>query len=259
MRQGAPAAAPKPAGGPSPARLAPAWRPSPQAVLSLVLVGLALSMQGCFHNAFKTHALANWRAKPNYLMTYAFDAGGTTGSVLNSCSVERMDTSKQCNGRGTCQNAFPENMANEMYFCKCDPEWADPECGTPRKSHMKAFAFSCFFGFLGADLFYLEQPIWGFLKLITFGGGGVWWMLDIVRVGSARVYAKNFRVSDDLPHWMFTMLASIFSLLLGFAISTCAIAQHIHWKRQQRDEDVLRHGSHEHHILQDKMSGGKIV
>lgn len=211
----------------------------PQVVLSLVLLAVALNMQGCFNKAFKTHSLANWRAKQNYLITYAFD-GGNKGMILNSCSVEQEPGKAQCSGRGVCENAYPENMANAIFFCRCDPEWADPECSTPRKSHRIAFALSCFLGWAGVDLFYLEFPIWGFLKMITLGGGGVWWLVDIVRVGSARVYAGKFRVSDDLPHAMFAFLASVFTLLLGFMLSVCVIAHHVTHKRRKQDLDSLR-------------------
>jgi TM2 domain-containing membrane protein YozV len=35
-------------------------------------------------------------------------------------------------------------------------------------------------GYLGADRFYQGQVLWGVLKLITCGGGGIWWLIDAV-------------------------------------------------------------------------------
>ena len=35
-------------------------------------------------------------------------------------------------------------------------------------------------GYLGADRFYQGQVLWGVLKLITLGVGGVWWIIDAV-------------------------------------------------------------------------------
>jgi len=33
-------------------------------------------------------------------------------------------------------------------------------------------------GFLGADRFYQGQAVLGVLKLITFGGALIWWLID---------------------------------------------------------------------------------
>ena len=33
-------------------------------------------------------------------------------------------------------------------------------------------------GYLGADRFYKGQILWGILKLITLGIGGIWWLID---------------------------------------------------------------------------------
>ena len=35
-------------------------------------------------------------------------------------------------------------------------------------------------GYLGADRFYKGQILWGIIKLITLGVGGVWWIIDAV-------------------------------------------------------------------------------
>lgn len=48
------------------------------------------------------------------------------------------------------------------------------------KQRSTAFLLSYFLGFLGADRFYLGQ--WGLAigKLLTFGGCGLWWLIDLV-------------------------------------------------------------------------------
>lgn len=214
-------------------------------MLALVLAWMGLSMQGCFHKAFQAHFLANWRGKDNYLMTYAFDSGGTTGKILNSCSIKTEEPSLQCSGRGTCVNAYPENMANELYFCKCDHGWADPECRTPRKSHAIAFALSCFFGWCGADHFYLGlNPFVAAGKMLTLGGFGVWWIVDMVRIGSARVYANNYRVSDDLPHWAFVAFGTMFAMSLGFMAGVAMVGSHIIEKRKNQELQNQRTWTH---------------
>jgi len=78
-----------------------------------------------------------------------------------------------------------------------------------------------FFGPFGADLFYLGfgWP-WGFLKLLTLGGLGIWWAYDLVRIGSTPVStASSFRLAADLPHGVFALTVIVFAISLGFAIS----------------------------------------
>jgi TM2 domain-containing membrane protein YozV len=48
------------------------------------------------------------------------------------------------------------------------------------KSWAVAVTLSVFLGFLGVDRFYLGYGILGLMKLFTVGGGGLWWLLDVV-------------------------------------------------------------------------------
>ena len=59
------------------------------------------------------------------------------------------------------------------------------------KSKTVALVLSIFLGELGIDRFYLGYTGLGVLKLITAGGFGVWWLIDIVLILLGKVKSKD--------------------------------------------------------------------
>lgn len=219
---------------------------------SFVMAMLVLSMvmlQGC-QMVIPRHQVGNWRAKPNYLNEYKYVAKGKPASegTLNSCNIPSLPPTLQCNGRGYCKAfsessiAVQQSSTPPLAFCQCESDWADPECGTKRKSQRWAFFWSVSFGYLGADYFYLGYPLWGLGKLLTLGGCGTWWLIDIVRTGAGPVYAQNFRVSNDLPHWLAIVIMVFLCMFSGFFI---AIVNHLFQRRQKRDGQMRELASEE--------------
>jgi len=62
-----------------------------------------------------------------------------------------------------------------------------PTEGTPVKSQGTAFILSWLLGSFGVDRFYLGYTGPGVLKLITFGGCGIWALVDFALIGMGLV------------------------------------------------------------------------
>jgi TM2 domain-containing membrane protein YozV len=74
------------------------------------------------------------------------------------------------------------------------PAPAMPGPPTSDRDFLSALLLSIFLGWLGMDRFYLGWTGLGVLKLLTVGGLGIWWVIDIVLVATG-----NLRDRDGLP------------------------------------------------------------
>jgi len=59
------------------------------------------------------------------------------------------------------------------------------------KSKTTALILSILLGELGIDRFYLGYTGLGILKLITGGGFGIWWLVDIILIATGKLTAKD--------------------------------------------------------------------
>lgn len=70
---------------------------------------------------------------------------------------------------------LPQDSNREQWFA-----YLQHELGFSDKSWWTTFWLSLFFGYFGADRFYLGGWVLGLLKLCTMGGLGFWWIIDII-------------------------------------------------------------------------------
>ena len=55
------------------------------------------------------------------------------------------------------------------------------------KTKSTALILSILLGEFGIDRFYLGYTGLGVLKLVTFGGAGIWWLIDIIKIATGKM------------------------------------------------------------------------
>ena len=108
--------------------------------------------------------------------------------------------------------------------------YANPGAAAEPKSFVATWLLALLVGWLGIDRFYLGKEGTGILKLITIGGYGIWWLIDLILVltGSTRDKAgrplEGFEKSRVIA-WIVTAAVIGLSLIIGVVNGATAGAQ----------------------------------
>ncbi|WP_082590463.1 TM2 domain-containing protein [Agromyces sp. Soil535] len=104
------------------------------------------------------------------------------------------------------------------------PPVPSPPSVPPERSFIATWMFSLLLGFFGVDRFYLGKVGTGIVKLLTFGGLGIWWLIDLILTLAGLQRDKEGRLLPDFEQYR--MIAWIITAAaFGLWILTAAISR----------------------------------
>ncbi|MCK8610625.1 TM2 domain-containing protein [Agromyces sp. C10] len=88
------------------------------------------------------------------------------------------------------------------------------------RSFIATWLFAWLLGVLGVDRFYLGKVGTGILKLLTIGGFGIWWLIDLIlTLANAQRDADGRRVVGTRQEQAIGWIVTAVGVLLGWVLS----------------------------------------
>ena len=98
------------------------------------------------------------------------------------------------------------------------------------RSFIATWMFAWLLGFLGVDRFYLGKVGTGILKLLTIGGLGIWWLIDLILTLAGVQRDKEGRLLPDFQeHKMIAWIITAAGFGLWLITSTISSAFSSFW------------------------------
>lgn len=95
------------------------------------------------------------------------------------------------------KEAATETIVQQAVQTKETPQPAE-DSAKGGKSQIVALILAIFLGGLGIHRFYLGYIWQGIVQLLTAGGFGIWWIIDIIRIATGDLQPKDGSYSEKL-------------------------------------------------------------
>ncbi|WP_235345055.1 TM2 domain-containing protein [Brevibacterium sp. UCMA 11754] len=101
----------------------------------------------------------------------------------------------------------------------------EAEHNHPNRSFFVTWLLSLLLGFLGADRLYTGRFLTGGLKLVSLGGLGLWWIIDLVIVMAGGLRYDNRPLSGYDSWKEVAWIATGFLLIIGYSLQLDELVQ----------------------------------